>query len=182
MTEAEVQFKEFIKQLRLRLKEKNRRFEEHCGPYSKWLWNPDEATLTFRRPGQSDLQVDVTLVGTIVEESWEWSWANPNIPERLQGDIHLLRDYGQAQGIPQLTEPFLSCRAETGAEMTALAAEVLGALGSWHFPAGESYCYLVYRSIREVALSLDAYSQQSGNHPCSDHLDAMALPLPLPGI
>jgi hypothetical protein len=156
-------FLEFLHPLQLRLSEKNNQFHMRYGSHSNWRWDPDEATLTFSEPGEPDLLIEITLVGTSVEDSWEWSWANPNVEPPLKRDMDQVRDFGNAHGYPLLTEQFLTCDPDTGQEMTAVAAHILNALGSYHFSTGESVCHLIFREIHEpqietpsLPLSLDA--------------------------
>jgi len=143
-------FTAFVHSQQKRLSEKNHHFLHNHGAYSHWIWNPDDATLTFRESGRPTLSIDVTLVGTTVEDSWEWSWGNPNVSEQLRMGMDQVRKFGLEHGYEKLSTPFLTCDADTGQEMTAVAAHILSAQGSYRFSTGESCCYLIYRSVREI--------------------------------
>jgi hypothetical protein len=70
------------------------------------------------------------------------------ISRRTQVDMEKLREFGEVQGFDKLTTAFLEADEFTGWEMTATAVKVLDAFGSYRFPTGQGYCYLVYRKIR----------------------------------
>lgn len=156
MSLCDESFLEFVHPLQLRLAEKNCHFRLRYGSYSNWKWDPDLATLTFSEPGECDLEIDVTLVGTSVENSWEWSWSNPNVGAALKRDMDEVRAFGELHNYETLTSPFLECDPDTGLEMTAVAAHLLDAQGSYHFSTGESDCYLIYRAIREIPIEAES--------------------------
>jgi len=151
MTLIEDSFNEFLQPLVQRLESKNDHFREIYGPYRHWGWDPEAVTLTFSDSAKTTLRIDVTVVGTVEDDSWEWSWANPNFePEVIRG-MESVREFGEAHGYRRLTTDFLIAKDQTGWEMTAVAAHILNALGAYRFPTQGGYCYLIYRKIEEVA-------------------------------
>ena len=58
-----------------------------------------------------------------------------------------VRDFGEANGFEQLTSTFLEADEYTGWNMTAVAAHVLDAPGTYRFPTDDGHCYLIFRKI-----------------------------------
>ena len=173
-------FREFVVPLLERLQEKNDRIRAHYGVYATWDWDPDEATLTFRDPAKHDLRIDVTLVGTTEDRSWEWSWANPNIDPSLKRDMEQVREFGQEHGYRHLVEPFVETDQEGGLELTAVATHVLNALGSFYFGTGDGFCYLIYRKLHEPLMGEpDTHAAVSADRIDSDDDGWDEKPIPL---
>jgi hypothetical protein len=148
-------FREFLHPLVHELMDKNKQFKERYGPHARWDWDEVAVTLTFTDPVSPTLQIDVTVVGSTEGTSWEWSWANPNIPAREKLDMERVREFGEANGYERLKSAFLDADDYAGWEMTAVAAHVLDALGAYRFPTDRGYCYLVYRKIEEIGTQKD---------------------------
>lgn len=128
---------------------KNDRFREQYGLHARWDWDDERSTLTFSDPEKPTLEIDVSIVGSTEGNSWEWSWANANIPPQSKLDIEKVREFGEANGYEKLTAAFLEADEFTGWQMTAIAVHVLEAPGSYRFPTDRGFCYLVYRKIKE---------------------------------
>ncbi|MGB6720667.1 MAG: DUF6882 domain-containing protein [Terracidiphilus sp.] len=143
-------FREFLHPIVHQSMERNSRFREHYGEFDRWDWDAEESVLTFSNAGDPKLRIHVSVVGTVEGGSWEWSWGNPNFGPNSKLDIEKVREFGEENGYEMLTSKFLTSDEYTGWEMTAVAAHVLGALGSYRFPTDDGFCYLIYREIEEV--------------------------------
>ena len=146
-------FEDFIHPLVHEAMDKNQRFEEQYGTNDHWDWDADSAVLTFSNACNAKLRIHVSIVGTTQGDSWQWTWANPNIPHYSKLDMEKVREFGEAKGYEQLTSKFLTADEYTGWEMTAVAVHVLNALGSYRFPTGSGFCYLAYRKIDVVGVN-----------------------------
>lgn len=144
-------FWEFLHPLTHEAMEKNKRFEAQYGRHERWDWDDASSTLTFSDGGVPKLRIRVSIVGTTEGDSWEWSWANRNVPDSNKRDIEKVRDFGEANGYEKLTSAFLEADEHTGWEMTAVAVHILKAPGFYRFPTERGHCYLVYRDIQELA-------------------------------
>lgn len=149
MTLCEDDFREFVWHLLERMAEKNERIREHFGAHDRWDWDPEHALLTFFDHGKATLRAEVTLAGTTEGRFWEWSWANPNIDPLLRRDMERVREFGESRGYRLLTEPFVEADKEAALELTAVAAHVLNALGSFYCATGDGFCFLIYRKVEE---------------------------------
>jgi hypothetical protein len=173
---CEDNFSTFVQPLLDRLREKNRGFRQQHGTYRSWDWEPDVAILSFLDPLKPTLEIEVSVVGTSQDDSWEWSWANPNIDSNLKIGMDKVRDFGRAHSFQQVTTPFLDCDEETGWTMTAVAAHVLNAPGAFHFPTGDGVCYLLFRVIHELSHSCDNCTGAPLDSNMTDpNLDAVSL-------
>jgi hypothetical protein len=130
--------------------DKNKRFRERYGLHDRWDWNSESATITLSDPTKPALRINATVVGTIQEDSWEWTWANPNFATQAKLGMEQVREFGEKQGYEKLTSAFLDADEHTGWEMTAVAAHILNAPGAYRFSSKWGYCYLIYRKIEEI--------------------------------
>jgi hypothetical protein len=147
-------FREFLHPIVHELMDKNKLFFERYGRHSRWDWDNVAVTLTFSDPVLPTVRIDVTVVGSTVGDSWEWSWANPNYQAHSAQDMDKIREFGETNGYDKLTSAFLDADEFTGWEMTAVAAHLLGAPGAYRFPMDHGYCYLVYRKINEIGTAV----------------------------
>jgi len=148
-------FQDFIHPLTHEIIGKNERNEATYGGHARWDWDHENSLLTFSDPDNSTLRIKVTVVGTTQGNSWQWSWANRNFEAHTKLGMEQVRDFGKASGYDQLISPFAEADEYTGWEMTAVAAHVLKALGSYRFPTELGYCYLIYREIEVIPSNLD---------------------------
>lgn len=156
MTVCDDCFREYLHPIVHELMDKNEQFFNRYGRHKRWDWDNEAVTLTFSDPALPTICVDVTMAGTVEGNSWEWSWANTNIPSHSKLDMEKIREFGQANGYDKLTTAFLEADEFTGWEMTAVAAHLLGAPGAYRFPTENGYCYLIYRRIGEIELVVHA--------------------------
>jgi len=143
-------FNEFVHPLIHVGREKNDAFFSKYGKRKRWDWDESSSTLTFSEPALPAIRVHCSIVGTTEEDSWEWSWANKNIPPHARADMEKVREFGESNGYEKLTTPFLVADEYTGWEMTAVTEHVLEALGAYRFPTDHGFCYLAYRSVEVI--------------------------------
>ncbi len=155
MTTPSEEFADFVHPLTHEAIEKNDRNRELYGKHSRWDWDSDSAVLTLSDPEKATLLIDATIVGTTQGDSWQWSWANGNIPFHSKKDMEKVREFGEARGYMELSSRFLKADEYTGWEMTAVAAHVLDALGTYRFPTDHGHCYLIYRKIQKISKELE---------------------------
>jgi len=150
MTVCDDCFWEFLHPLVHESMEKNKRFEQKYGRHKRWDWDENSSTLTFSDAGVPKIRIQVSIVGTTEGDSWEWSWANRNIPETSKLGLEKVRKFGESNGYEKLTSAFLAADDSTGWEMTAVAVHLMRAEGSYRFPTDNGFCYLVYRTVESL--------------------------------
>jgi len=121
--------------------------------WPKWNYDLDEATLTFSREGIPQVIASVQVVGTTSKrgKTWLWGWANSHLPAAAVKQIQKVGEFGETEGIADLTDPSAEDSEYLGWEMTAVAAKVLGSIGAYRCPGNDGFVYLVYSDIQFVA-------------------------------
>ncbi|MFI5843072.1 DUF6882 domain-containing protein [Catenuloplanes sp. NPDC051500] len=98
---------------------------DHIGERD-WQLDLTEGTATFG----NDLRYQVQLLGTESEldRTWLWAWANEGsgIPPALLGLAGWLREYGVANGVPELTEASFPLDRAQGARLALIASALSG--------------------------------------------------------
>jgi len=131
---------------------KNERFDDVYGGRARWDWDEVAVTLTFSDPVKPAVRIEVSIVGSVEGDSWQWSWANKNYEEPSRIGMGTVRAFGEEKGFEKLTSKFLEADEYTGWEMTAVAAHLLNAPGAYRFPTDEGHVYLIYRKIEVIDL------------------------------
>jgi len=130
--------------------EKNNAFFLKYGRHGRWDWDNSSSTITFSDPMLPTVRVHCSVLGTTEGNSWEWSWANENIPLHEKNDMDRVREFGEANGYEKLTTPFLAADEYTGWEMTAVTEHVLDALGAYRMPSDVGFCYVAFRKVEVI--------------------------------
>jgi hypothetical protein len=84
---------------------KQKRWREEFGGHD---WSFSEATgiLEFRSPTGDVVGYPAQILGYEGQNGlFRWAWAVPGLPENLVQLAHVMRDWGQGEGIPALVEP-----------------------------------------------------------------------------
>jgi hypothetical protein len=160
MTVCDDCFDKFVHPLIHAGMEKNDAFFLKYGRHARWDWDELTSTLTFSDAKLPTVRVHCSVVGTTEGESWQWSWANENIPPVEKVDMEKVREFGEANGYAKLTTPFLVADEYTGWEMAAVTEHVLGALGAYRMPSDVGFCYVAFRSVEVIS----AEKSQQGLH------------------
>lgn len=119
--------------------------------YPRWNYYQESAELVFSGSDQlPDLVADVEFVGTLSTSSntWMWSWANFSLLEPVRSRIDAVRDFGEERDYPHLTVPKWPADQQDGWHMSAIAADVLGALGAYRVPSDNGYIFMVILSAK----------------------------------
>jgi hypothetical protein len=114
-----------------RLKESHK-----LGSWPRFDFAPEAGTLTFSDENGPQVIAEVQVVGSINSATWLWSWANPTWDDYCAGDMQRVRQFGEENGIGELTSGCLEDDDlnQLGWEMTAVAARLLGAVGAYRPP------------------------------------------------
>ena len=140
------------------LQEKNERLIEdyRLGSWPRYDYDLDSSMLTFSEEGRAKVVAEIQVVGTTSANAgnWLWAWDNAHWPADTIVDAQKVRDFGEQNGISELTDSYvedddLNAR---GWELTAVAARVCNAVGAYRPPRDEGGgFFLLYRSIQYVA-------------------------------
>jgi hypothetical protein len=141
--------------------------------YPRWDYDLEAGTLVFSDQGIPKTIASVQVVGTtsVQLKNWLWSWANENIPSSVTELVKLVREFGEREGLTQLTESHCPDDEFLGWELTAVAARILGAKGAYRCPDDDGFTYFVYIDIRSAteAEQSEATRSQKTRVECDDH-------------
>src|SRR5687768_6419588 len=91
-----------------------------------WQLDLGQGMVTFG----SDLRFPIQLLGTEShdEGTWLWAWANTgsNLPPQVLHLVGWLREYGQRNGVPELTEASFPLDRADGHQLALLASGLTG--------------------------------------------------------
>jgi hypothetical protein len=114
----------------------------------RWDYSTEEALLLFSQSGVTKIKATIQAVGSTQDGSWEWSWANPALPDISKWRMPELRGLGEQKCWARLTTPFLKWEGHptpplaedelVGWECSSIANHVLGGLGVFRatYPGG----------------------------------------------
>ncbi|MFN3153012.1 DUF6882 domain-containing protein [Bremerella sp.] len=111
-----------------------------------WSIDQDSETITFSAPNGMVATCPVQIIGTFnVEDStWLWAWDHPSVAPRLQDHAKKLKEYGEANGIEQLTTRKLSIDEFSCWEFTALACHLNEGQGAYRCPTGSALVFVTF--------------------------------------
>ena len=86
------------------------------------------------------VEAEVTPIGSFSNKSstWQWGWANKSLVESLRLKAEKLKDLAELTGIQSFKLPGRKANKAMAWEMTAMAVHVLGSLGCYRMPAGQT--------------------------------------------
>ncbi len=66
----------------------------------RWDYATEEGLLLFSQSGVTTIRAATQVAGSTQDGSWEWSWANPNLPDIGRWRISEVRGFGDQQLCP----------------------------------------------------------------------------------
>ena len=111
------------------------------GHWERWNYDLETAKLTFSDRGLPQVIAEIQVVGSTSKKSkmWLWSWANESLPSCATTRIQKVREFGSIQGVKRLTESTLPDDEHLGWEMTAIAADIIGARRAYRCPSERGF-------------------------------------------
>lgn len=135
------------------LKEKAARLqgEFELGRWPRFDYDIEAGTLIFSDDGVAKVIAEIQVVGTtsIVAGDWLWAWANSHWPSHRVTDSQRVREFGEANGIYELTHESVQDEDLNGLGwgLTAVAARITGALGAYRPPSERGALFLLCRTM-----------------------------------
>lgn len=122
------------------------------GGLPRWDYSMEDATLTFSSESKAKVICNMQVVGTTHDDSWEWSWGNPNLPIACTRRLTEVRDFGEQRSWKRLTTLFLKNEEYLGWECGAVANHLLQGLAVYKGPNsdGDGAVWMVVLSCRFV--------------------------------
>ncbi|BDA73358.1 hypothetical protein RIVM261_036310 [Rivularia sp. IAM M-261] len=107
------------------------------GSFPKYCFDQEIGTLQFQ-DDQDQVQVEalVTPIGSFSykSETWQWSWANSSILERLRVKSERIKELYTFTGAPIFEASIVKVNEEQAWELSAMAVEYLKSLGCYSMP------------------------------------------------
>jgi hypothetical protein len=115
--------------------------------WPRWDYSLEEATLTFSQDGQPKVICEMQAIGSVLGTSWQWSWANKNLPDACKSRMHEVRDFGEEKHWTQLTSLFLDDEEGLGWELASVSVHLLNGTAVYRCPDSETPGYFIYLVI-----------------------------------
>jgi len=137
--------------------------------WQRYDYDLERGTLTFSQNGVPRVVASILVAGTTSQSggTWLWSWANGYLPENVSEPLKKVRNFGIAENIPNLTEPYVPDDGEVGWELTAIATRILEAKGAYRCPGDNGFMYLIMMDIAFADLTPPVKSRNQIT--CSTH-------------
>jgi hypothetical protein len=129
--------------------------EFRLGAWQRYHYDIDAGSMVFSDDESVKVAAEIQVVGTTSARSadWLWAWANSEWPADRVSDAVQVREFGQRNGICELTHEKVSDDDlnDLGWRLTAVAARLTNALGAYRPKRDEGGgLYLLFKSIRWV--------------------------------
>jgi hypothetical protein len=117
-----------------------------------WVYSLDDATLTFSQNGSPRVLCNIQVVGTVQDDTWQWSWSNHSLPPHCCDRLSEVKAFGRQKGWMKLSAPFLNADEYFGWDCAAIARHLLQAQSVYRCPTDDAgFVYLVILSTHFVA-------------------------------
>ena len=116
-----------------------------------WAYSLEEATLTFSDAGKTKVICQMQVVGTIQEDTWQWSWSNRSLPLRSRERLSAVKQLGMQKSWMRLTAPFLNSDEYFGWDCASIASHILDGEAAYRCPTEDGFVYLVILSTQFIA-------------------------------
>ncbi len=109
-------------------------------PSASYRWDLETATLVI-----GGVALPLVTVGTVVNDSFLWAWANAAIPAAAKLGIERVRQFGIEHDLGLLIEPCAPGGLAQAKECLALAARILDARGCFIGPTNDGFIVFALR-------------------------------------
>ena len=134
-----------------KVEEKNRLLMEKYGfgSFGRWDLDQTKGDLVFSDNGVTKLVCSIALLGSFSSSSgtWMWAWANSSISESLSRDTLTVKEYGELNGVSDLSVKKTPATEGEAWALAALACQILGGLGLYRGPTGKGFVIMMIKDI-----------------------------------
>ena len=123
--------------------------EYQLGTYERWDYSQETGEFIFSHDGVPKVVAAFQVVGSIssVSKTWLWSWANPSIVEQVKKDMEVVRQFGEEQGLKELTDAKWPAEEVDGWAMTNVSARLLNAKGAYRCPDESGFLFVIFTEV-----------------------------------
>lgn len=152
----QIDFDDFLENCYDELLEKQDRFTEqyNISSYQSWFYDQVTGIFTFENPGDK-IYFRFEIVGTLSDKSgtWKWSWDNEYIDPMVRASMAKIKAFGERNQFEKLREGLWKAEEIDGWEMTAIAAYLLNAIGTYRVPSNGFIFMLFIEKLTEKEVS-----------------------------
>jgi hypothetical protein len=160
---------EFVAQCIEELREKIE-FHNRLWHLDEANWSVDQAAgeIVFSAPNGIVATCSVQIVGTFDtnDSTWLWAWDHPWVREALCTHASRLREYGEKNGIAELTTRKIFTTENRCWEFTALACTLNNAQGGYRGPTGNALAFMTFDELKLTGSPTVNSSKPSLNINC----------------
>ncbi|MGH3756374.1 DUF6882 domain-containing protein [Actinophytocola sp.] len=113
-------------------------------------WNVDltKQSITFTN-AEFTATAAVQVVGSLDSSTgkWQWAWADPHLAEELTRHARLVRDYGWAHRVSELTTGTFPADEQAAWRYAALANLLADAQGAYRGPSGQLLVWFTFGTV-----------------------------------
>ena len=120
------------------------------GKFDSWSLDQDKGDLVFSNSDGTTAVCPAQIIGTYdtTSKTWLWAWDNPSIADNLKTDSLKVKAYGETNHIERLTTAEWPCEESDAWAMTALAVKLCGSQGAYRGPAGSTYVFITFGTVK----------------------------------
>nr|WP_294948667.1 DUF6882 domain-containing protein [uncultured Mucilaginibacter sp.] len=114
--------------------------------YEEWFYDHGIGAFHFKSVDGRNLYFKYVDVGSFssITNTWNWGWDNHTTPKHVSRALEKVKAFGQKNNFEQLTEGLVDGDDYTGWEMTAIAANLLNAIGAYRVPHEYLFIYFIF--------------------------------------
>ena len=117
---------------------------------ASWGADLEAGTITFDSPNGMHVEAPVQVIGTYntEEETWLWGWDHPSVQPPLDQHAKQVLEYGEQNGIADLTNRKLQCSSERCWELAAVTCLLSEAQGVYCGPSGPTLVFMTFGRVK----------------------------------
>jgi len=114
--------------------------------YEEWYYDHGVGAFEFKSHDGRRLYFKYVNIGSYSTktDTWNWAWANSSTPLHVSRALKKVKQYGESHDFTELTTGLIDGDEYTGWAMTAVAAEVLSAIGGYRAPHEHLFIYFIF--------------------------------------
>ncbi|MEO0468167.1 MAG: DUF6882 domain-containing protein [Bacteroidota bacterium] len=116
--------------------------------YDSWHYDQPSGVFSFSRDS-GNRYFAFQCIGSFSPEAetWLWSWANDHTYPHVRKASEALKEYGEQNTFPKLTEKFWKAEEADAWEMLAIAHYLLKPIGVYRIPTEGLYMFLIFTDV-----------------------------------
>lgn len=145
----------------------NFRTEYEIDDYANWFYNQSTETLRLF-PSDKEVYFKYIPVGTfsLNTNTWMWAWANEDSVEPRKFQTLKVKEFGEKKKYNKLTNAHFDGDGYTGWELTSIAFEIIGGIGTYRVISDhlEKYFLLTEKITKEEVEKIESELIECGIH------------------